>query len=63
MVGDFENEFNKGIIPRAFEYVFSYIEKEKDFKYNVSLAFIQIYLENVNKYFSLNLNSTSFNIY
>jgi len=47
MVGDFENDNYKGIIPRAFEYIFSEIEKNKDFKFTVSLAFLQIYLENV----------------
>jgi len=47
MVGNFEDDNGKGIIPRSFEYIFSEVENRKEFKYNVSLAFIQIYLETV----------------
>jgi len=47
MVGNFEDNKDKGIIPRSFEYIFSEAENKKEFKYNISLAFIQIYLETV----------------
>ena len=32
MVGDFENEEKKGIIPRAFDYIFDKIKKFKKMK-------------------------------
>jgi hypothetical protein len=47
MVGDFEDKKNKGIIPRSFEYIFDQVRNDKEYKYNIQLAFIQIYLENV----------------
>jgi len=45
MVGDFENEKNKGIIPRSFDFIFNKIKQVSEFKYEISIAFIQIYLE------------------
>jgi len=47
MVGDFENEIYKGIIPRSIDYIFSQIKKDKEHKYNISVSFIQIYLESI----------------
>jgi len=52
MVGDFEDKVNRGIIPRSFEHIFDFVDNnvsKRDFIYKVSLAFIQIYLENVKK--------------
>jgi len=45
MVGDFENEINKGIIPRSFDHIFEAIKQDPEHKYKISLSFIQIYLE------------------
>ena len=47
MVGDFENKKNKGIIPRAFDYIFDEMSKDTEHKYNISISFIQIYLESI----------------
>ena len=55
MVGDYEKKNNKGIIPRAFNYIFNEINKIKEEeksdenrnKYNIYLSFIQIYLETI----------------
>ena len=47
MVGDFENEINRGIIPRSFEYLLKSIKNDKEYKYNISISFIQIYLETI----------------
>ena len=47
MVGDFENDVYKGIIPRSIDYIFSQIKKDKEHKYNISVSFIQIYLESI----------------
>ena len=47
MVGDFSDKNNKGIIPRSFDYLFDQINNDNEFKYNVQLSFIQIYLETV----------------
>ena len=47
MVGDFDNETYKGIIPRSFDYIFSQIKQDKEHKYNISISFIQIYLESI----------------
>ena len=56
MVGEFEDEAYKGIIPRSFDYLFEKIqqlhEKERH-TYVVSIAFIQIYLETVQDLFNL----------
>ena len=55
MVGDFEDQEYKGIIPRSFDYLFEKIKqlqgKEKN-KYIVSIAFIQIYLELIQDLFN-----------
>ena len=55
MVGDFEDQEYKGIIPRSFDYLFERIKqiqgKEKN-KYIVSIAFIQIYLELIQDLFN-----------
>jgi len=45
MVGDFENERDKGIIPRSFEFLFNQASKSSEYKFDISIAFIQIYLE------------------
>jgi hypothetical protein len=50
MVGDFEEKINKGIIPRSFEYIFEQVKIDKEYKYNIQLSFIQIYLETVRLY-------------
>ena len=47
MVGNFENEELKGIIPRSFDYIFEEIKKDKEHKYNIKISFIQIYLETI----------------
>jgi hypothetical protein len=47
MVGEFEDNINKGIIPRSFEYIFEQVGNDKEYKYNIQLSFIQIYLETV----------------
>lgn len=49
MVGNFEDEINKGIIPRTFNHIFESIKNDKEFSYNISISFIQIYLESVKK--------------
>ena len=55
MVGDFEDQEYKGIIPHSFDYLFERIKqiqgKEKN-KYIVSIAFIQIYLELIQDLFN-----------
>ena len=47
MVGNFENNETKGIIPRSFDYIFNEIKKDKEHKYNIKISFIQIYLETI----------------
>ena len=47
MVGEFKNQENKGIIPRAFDYIFEQIKQDKEHKYNVTVSFIQIYIEQI----------------
>ena len=47
MVGDFEDKKNRGIIPRAFDYIFETIPNDKEHKYNIMVSFIQIYLETI----------------
>ncbi len=59
MVGDFDKKTNKGIIPRAFKYIYNEINKKSNIenennedndnknKYNIYLSFIQIYLETI----------------
>ena len=53
MVGQFEDNELKGIIPRSFDYMFKKISnnKEKNAKFNVFIAFIQIYLETIQDLF------------
>ena len=36
MVGEFRNEKNKGIIPRAFDYIFESVKQDNEHKYNIS---------------------------
>jgi hypothetical protein len=47
MVGEYDDKNNKGIIPRSFDYIFDQVKNDKEYKYNIQLAFIQIYLETV----------------
>ena len=47
MVGEFSDEINKGIIPRAFDYIFENVKQDKEHKYNIKISFIQIYLEHI----------------
>ena len=47
MVGEFGDEINKGIIPRAFDYIFENVKQDKEYKYNIKISFIQIYLEHI----------------
>ena len=47
MVGEFRNENNKGIIPRAFDYIFESVKQDNEHKYNIMISFIQIYLEHI----------------
>jgi hypothetical protein len=47
MVGNFQEEANRGIIPRSFEYLLRSTKQDKEFKYNISISFIQIYLETI----------------
>lgn len=47
MVGEFQDEMKRGIIPRSFEYLLNSIKHERDFKYNISISFVQIYLETI----------------
>ena len=47
MVGEFKDEKNKGIIPRAFDYIFENVKQDKEHKYNIMISFIQIYLEHI----------------
>ena len=47
MVGDFEHKTNRGIIPRAFDYIFEKVKEDKEHKYNIMVSFIQIYLESI----------------
>ena len=47
MVGEFDNEEKKGIIPRSFDYIFTEIKNDKEHKYNIKISFIQIYLETI----------------
>jgi hypothetical protein len=49
MVGSFNDTNNKGIIPRSFDHIFDKIKNDKEYYYNVSISFIQIYLESVRK--------------
>ena len=47
MVGNFDDNELKGIIPRSFDYIFNEIKKDKEHKYNIKISFIQIYLETI----------------
>ena len=47
MVGEFNDEKNKGIIPRAFDVIFENVKQDKEHKYNIMISFIQIYLEHI----------------
>ena len=55
MVGEFENPSIRGIIPRSFDYIFGRIQQiqkeDPSSKYNVNIAFIQIYLEMIQDLF------------
>ena len=59
MVGDFENEEKKGIIPRAFDYIFDKIKKiqknEEKTNFLIEISFIQIYLELIQDLFEPNV--------
>ena len=61
MVGDFSNNEKKGIIPRAFDYIFVKINQlsEEDninYTYNINIAFIRLYLETIQDLFEPNNN-------
>lgn len=47
MFGDWENEFNKGIVPLALAQIFQTIEKDSEYSYKLTLSCIQIYMEMV----------------
>ena len=47
MVGDFHSQKNKGIIPRAFDYIFEHVQNDQEYQYNIYVSFIQIYLESI----------------
>jgi len=47
MVGSFDDKINKGVIPRSFDHIFEKIKNDKEYYYNISISFIQIYLESV----------------
>ena len=47
MVGEFKNQKDKGIIPRAFDYIFEQVKQDKEHKYNILVSFIQIYIEQI----------------
>ena len=51
MVGEYDNYNIRGIIPRSFEYLFNKIEsienEDKSTIFEISIAFIQIYLEKI----------------
>ena len=51
MVGEFDNSSIKGIIPRSFDFIFERIKQiqkeDPSSKYNINIAFIQIYLETI----------------
>ena len=55
MVGEFDNPSIKGIIPRSFDYIFDRIKQiqkeDPSSKYNISISFIQIYLEMIQDLF------------
>ena len=55
MVGEFENEEKKGIIPRSFDYIFQKIsdlkKSDENSIFSISIAFIQIYIENIQDLF------------
>ena len=52
MVGEFKNQENKGIIPRSFDYIFDQVKH----KYNVTVSFIQIYIEQIQNLLVLQKN-------
>jgi len=58
MVGEFGQEKFRGIIPRTFDYIFERIKslQKEDItsKYNINIAFIQIYLEMIQDLFEPN---------
>ena len=49
MVGEYDDPVIKGIIPRAFDYIFDRIQQiqkeDQSVKYTIYISFIQIYLE------------------
>lgn len=47
MFGDWENEFNKGIVPLALAQIFETIEKDSEYNYKLTLSCMQIYMEMV----------------
>ena len=58
MVGEFENPQIRGIIPRAFDYIFERIKtlqkEDPTSKYSINISFIQIYLEMIQDLFEPN---------
>ena len=58
MVGEFDNPKIRGIIPRSLHYIFKKInslqKEEKNSKYNINIALIQIYLEMIQDLFEPN---------
>ena len=58
MVGEFDNPQIRGIIPRAFDYIFERIKilqkEDVTSKYSINISFIQIYLEMIQDLFEPN---------
>ena len=58
MVGEFDNPKIRGIIPRAFDYIFERIKslqkEDNTSKYSIEISFIQIYLEMIQDLFEPN---------
>ena len=47
MIGDLSNELDFGIIPRALRHIFHRVREDSQNVYEISLSFIQIYMENI----------------
>ena len=41
------SEKNKGIIPRAFDYIFESVKQDSEHEYNIKISFIEIYKEHI----------------
>ena len=47
MYGNWENEEEKGLIPRSLQKIFEIIDLDNENNYTFSLSFLQIYMEMV----------------